>query len=186
MTEEKPKGPVVPWYMVIIGTLLSWLGLAGLADGIVEWKEWFEVGIFQHYRAVQGWVIDNLLFWFPLGLPEMAIDYCIIGVVFTRSFHFANENRRLRVSRFLGPIQIYSSYWQLSISMLAVFSLWPIILFISTLRALLNLLGSFPNEIEYSIDMTIVVFFTSALGLFIPVLFVISDIGYTFGILPAP
>ena len=67
------------WIRTIVVTALAWLGLAGLSDNIVEWQWWFEVGIMQHWRSVKEWVIAVLLDWVPFRVNPWMIDYVSIG-----------------------------------------------------------------------------------------------------------
>ena len=72
----------------IIITALAWLGLAGFADSVVTWQNWFEIGIMQHWRSVKEWVVAILLWWMPFQVPTWIIDYLFIGTIFTRGYSF--------------------------------------------------------------------------------------------------
>ncbi|WP_306113279.1 MULTISPECIES: hypothetical protein [unclassified Roseovarius] len=65
--------------------LLAWIGLSGLADGIVEWREWYEFGVMEHWRIVKAWITDTLLFWVPFNIPDWLVDSTLVGTVLLRS-----------------------------------------------------------------------------------------------------
>ena len=70
---------------IVIGTLLAWLGLAGLSDSILEWQTWFEQGIMQHWRSIKEWMIAVVLDWVPFNVKSWMIDYSTISAVVARS-----------------------------------------------------------------------------------------------------
>ena len=96
----------LPWWQVFIGLLLGWIGLAGFADNLVVWKEWFDVGIMAHWRALKYLIIDELLFWLPFRVPDWFFDYIVIGLIFGRSYFlfskgFIDDNQE-KVDRFFS------------------------------------------------------------------------------------
>src|SRR5680860_651883 len=73
------------WLFTVILIALSWLGLSGVADNIVEWRDWYEVGVIEHWRTVKTWIDENFLFWAPFRIPSWLFDFAIIGSVMLRS-----------------------------------------------------------------------------------------------------
>ncbi|MDA5094225.1 hypothetical protein O2N63_09000 [Aliiroseovarius sp. KMU-50] len=69
----------------VITTLLAWLGLAGFIDAIIEWQNWFEQGVMEHWRSTKVWIATVLFWWFPIPIPSWAIDYCVIGGIVIRA-----------------------------------------------------------------------------------------------------
>lgn len=189
MTEDRPKGPVVPWYMIIIGTLLSWLGLAGLADGIVDWREWFEIGIFNHYRAVQGWFIDSIHPYIQIKITAKSLDYFILATILFRSSIHALWDAPDFQRKGERQYQSIKEKFYLVVILIIYAAFWP---FIVTYMMIMMVVGPFIRGRDAEFDFTVssirevIKMFARKLLLFIPVLFVISDIGYTFGMLPQP
>ncbi|MEP1535136.1 MAG: hypothetical protein ABJX35_01605 [Hyphomicrobiales bacterium] len=75
----------LPIWQVVVAVLLSWIGLAGLTDGVVQWKEWFELGWMVHWRAIKAVLIEYAFFWLPFEVPTYLIDYLTIGAVTARA-----------------------------------------------------------------------------------------------------
>ncbi|MBF9029871.1 hypothetical protein HKCCE3408_05655 [Rhodobacterales bacterium HKCCE3408] len=69
------------WISLIVTTGLAWLGLAGLADAIVEWQTWFEQGVLIHWTSVKAWISVMLFSWFPFHVPHWIVDYSVVGAV---------------------------------------------------------------------------------------------------------
>ncbi|NOD67606.1 hypothetical protein [Ruegeria sp. HKCCD7303] len=92
MTEQKK--PI--WRpSVIVAILLSWLGLAGLSDAFVEWKDWFEFGVMNHWRALKTWLLQ----WVPFKVPFWFVDYIVLSAVFNRSYLSADDYTPLKSIR---------------------------------------------------------------------------------------
>ncbi len=125
---------------VVIAILLSWLGLAGLADAFVEWKLWFEFGVMNHWRALQAWVLQYV----PFSVPFWVLDYLMLGAIYNRSLllaisrNFAKEHqgpssapktRRGKVVEAiligLFSLLIGLVLWPLSLVSLCCMALWP-------------------------------------------------------------
>jgi nucleoside phosphorylase len=56
--------------------ILTILGLCGLANGIVEWREFFDYGIIRHYIELRTWLMSFL----PIRLPGWIGDYITLGL----------------------------------------------------------------------------------------------------------
>lgn len=52
-------------FRYLVGTLLAWLGLAGLADGFIVWQSWFDQGVMLHWQSMKAWISVVLLGWLP-------------------------------------------------------------------------------------------------------------------------
>lgn len=95
-------GDLVKWTVV---TLLSWLGLAGIADNVLEWQRWFDIGVLQHWTSIKVWVSVVLFSWLPFQIPSWILDYFAAGSVVARATHIdrerillADANLRARLS----------------------------------------------------------------------------------------
>ncbi|MEW7009504.1 hypothetical protein [Lentilitoribacter sp. EG35] len=126
MPEQKPKktNPIV-WVVMIC---FSWLGLAGLADNVVEWREWFDAGVIQHWRNAQRWALEHLLFWLPFQLPIWIFDYLTIGIVFGRAFVVAmlemeSENDEFRIHQ-----RNIREKFEFMVGLVILVFLWPLVL----------------------------------------------------------
>lgn len=62
------------YYWIIVGLLLSWTGIAGIVDGIIEWKIFF-IRFFEHYKYFR----NLLLGWIPFKIPTSLADYLVVG-----------------------------------------------------------------------------------------------------------
>lgn len=83
MSETKKSGLIT----TIVLTLLAWLGLAGVSDNWVEWQNWFEIGIMQHWRSVKEWLIAVVFDRMPFQVQPWMIDWVLVGSIVSRSFH---------------------------------------------------------------------------------------------------
>ena len=61
----------------LVTTLLAIIGLSGFADGFVEWREFFEVGFMENYRAFKMYILS----WIPIDVWWWVPDYCVLGGV---------------------------------------------------------------------------------------------------------
>ncbi|WP_171633190.1 hypothetical protein [Ruegeria sp. HKCCD6119] len=108
-------------------TALAWLGLAGLSDGVVEWKSWFEQGVMQHWRSVKEWITAVLLWWVPFRVPSWLIDYLVIAMIVVRTSPVPRWKENWR----FGPEDAQEKYgyipftWKLEWAMSQVFIRWP-------------------------------------------------------------
>jgi len=125
-TLDGPKISISNWRN-LIGLFFGWLGAAGLSDNIIEWKEWFEIGIMIHWRYVQGFLIDILLSITSIKFPEWSLDYIILSITFFRitglysllNFYWFH-GAALAWSIILFPLQIFTSIF--------LFIGWPLFL----------------------------------------------------------
>ena len=185
------------WMRWVIMTLLAWLGLAGLSDNIVEWLDWFEQGVMEHWRSVKEWTIAVLLWWLPFRVPSWAIDYLVISAIVLR----ASPTPRWNEGWDFGPSQAREYYgripfaWKLEWAMSHVIQRWPraVLLFFSWplflpfgfIEAIRG--RAFANEIEYDasqVRSAMVGWLTKIawVGMsFVPVLFVCSTVLYKHG-----
>lgn len=173
MTDEKK-----PFWRpsVIVAILLSWLGLAGLSDAIVEWKNWFEIGVMTHWRDVKNWLLQ----WVPFDIPSWVIDYTLLGLVYLRSVlvldhvwandevehdsdmeGVSTESKRERLRRWLDAFIIV---------FLALIS-WPLLLLSSVIQG--TKFNETDNEVRDSRRVLLV--FLATLVCFIPILFVLTN-----------
>ena len=186
-----------------LAIFLSWLGLAGIADNFVERRDWFEVGIMQHWRFFKGWLIYNVFWWLPFAVPSWVIDYFCIGVVVFRSSlhafvfgfvtkeqdveyasHASGVSKQLAKTRAMAQVVVVAT---LASAFLSLF--WPLVAPLIFYGAHLN---EQPSEnsasmIAINSDGELVLFTTDfyrrtrklilvAIGLFIPALFLFSDL----------
>jgi len=95
----------IPFWQLVVGLILSWIGLAGFIDELVVWHDWFEKGVMQHWRAIKLFLIENVFFWLPFRIPEQFFDYLALGAIFGRSYYvFAKkfmENASNKVNEFI-------------------------------------------------------------------------------------
>ena len=180
---------------------LTCLGLAGLSDAIVDWQNWFEQGVMQHWRSVKAWVTAILLWWVPFRVPSWLIDYFVISAIVVRTSPAPKWNERWR----FGPedaLEVYGYIpltWKLEWLMshmltpqrlpatLVVFILWPLLLLVAIVEVVRG--KSFAPE--YAEKTTaiekrrVTIAWLSRMGWafvsFIPVLFVCSTVLYELG-----
>ncbi|WP_425079709.1 hypothetical protein [Ruegeria denitrificans] len=62
-----------------ISLFLAILGLSGLADGLVEWREFFSYGLLRHYLELRNFCLSLV----PFHLPTWVGDYVTLGLAFT-------------------------------------------------------------------------------------------------------
>jgi len=66
-----------------VSIVFTWLSVAGIADNIIEWKQWFEVGVMEHWRAVRQYIMS----WLPFEISKFWVDYLLIGLMFATVQH---------------------------------------------------------------------------------------------------
>lgn len=111
-------------------TGLQLLGLAGLCDSIVQWNDFVQAGILNHYDQLKA----TLLFWIPPVIRGYPIDYLVVGgsVFFAKRMQFEDE-RQFYASKW-GNMQTWDDQDNFGISSkrhriknyLEAFFLWPI------------------------------------------------------------
>jgi hypothetical protein len=174
MSEHKSP----PLYIWLGGIFLSWLGFAGFADNMFEWREWFEIGVMEHWRAVKMWITKTVLFWVPFSVPSWVVDYLLLGGVFLRPYTLqtsqkaqANAEKEMRGRR----VRSYTTQHRSGLPVIwAIPTLlfWPIVLFDEVKDLLSNKLkGSENPQVEAMLKMLLV-----SLISFILLLFVVTDI----------
>ena len=160
----------------LVTILLAWLGLAGLSENIVEWQNWFQVGILTHWTALK----DALLGLLPFHVPSALIDYCVIGGMMMKSFlsriprgaiREMADMSRLRDERPDEPawmlrMKVVGGYLGIGVHLAFLILLWPLHL-LSYLRWALR------GDAE---SKGILKHFGLLLVTFIPFLFVCSNI----------
>lgn len=106
------NGSFFLWFVL---TMLTWLGLAGLSDEIVEWQAWFEQGVMQHWRSIKEWVIAILFWWVPFRVPSWLIDYFVVGAIVFRAGGAVkwNENWRYGPERALAEYGYIPLHWRI-------------------------------------------------------------------------
>jgi hypothetical protein len=177
--------------------LLAWLGLAGLSDNIVEWQDWFEQGVMDHWRSVKEWTIAVLLWWLPFRVPSWAIDYFVISVIVLR----ASPMPRWNEGWVFGPPQAREHYgripfaWKLEWAMshiiqrwpprVLMFFTWPIALPLLSIEAILGRAFSKEVKIDAGQKRRAMARWLTRIAWcgisFIPVLFVCSTVLYEHG-----
>jgi hypothetical protein len=191
---KKETGSIYTWFVM---TIIAWLSLAGLSDGIVDWRIWFEQGVMQHWRSVKEWVIAVLLWWVPFRVPSWLIDYFVLASLVIRTSPMPKWNENWRV----GPAEIVEEFgyipfiWKMEWAISHLFQRWPgvILVFIIWPVCLLFLLieairgKAFAPEVETPPNQMrgrmfgwlsrILWCFIS----FVPVLFVVSTVLYEHG-----
>jgi hypothetical protein len=173
------------------------LGLAGLSDNIVEWQDWFEQGVMEHWRSVKEWTIAVLLWWLPFRVSSWCIDYFVISAIVLR----ASPMPRWNEGWTFGPSQAREHCgrvpfsWKLEWAMshiiqrvpyrVLIFFIWPIALPVLSIEALRG--RAFAAEVEIDADRRkrdIANWLTKIAwgGIsFIPILFVCSNLLYEHG-----
>jgi hypothetical protein len=110
------------WLKPVLTTGLAWLGLAGLTDNIVEWQNWFEVGIMQHWRSVKTWIIAVLLDWVPFRVPSWGIDWLVVGSIHMRAAML--ERIKILELKFVRPYETTRSKVAFRVLAAALNTLW--------------------------------------------------------------
>lgn len=180
MNENKPS----PWYIWACTMFLAWLGLAGFADNLLEWREWFEVGIMEHWRAVKFWMTETLLFWIPFDVPSWVVDYLLLGGVFVRP-HILQSNQKAE-ARALDEmrrqkVKTYVVQRQTGIPLVWIVPtllFWPVVFFDDAKDLISNRISGVRNpQIEATLKM-----FLMSIIYFLPLLFVATDVIGTLGL----
>ncbi|MEM8631936.1 MAG: hypothetical protein AAGF74_11915 [Pseudomonadota bacterium] len=65
----------------LVGLPLAWLGLAGLVDGAVIWKDWFETGVMEVWRNAKAWMGS----FAPFDIPSWVFDYLVFCILPVRA-----------------------------------------------------------------------------------------------------
>lgn len=114
---DEPQISVSNW-RTLISLLVGWLGAAGLADNVIEWKAWFEFGVMNHWREVRGFFIETLYEYFFIYIYEWLVDYIVLSVAFFR---------------ITGTFSLLNFYWFKDIHWIWALLLFPLQLFITSL-----------------------------------------------------
>jgi len=180
-------------FMWLSALFLSWLGLAGLADNLVEWREWFDVGIMEHWRTVKLWLTETVLFWIPFSVPSWAVDYFVLGCIFMRPYIFhttqKSEDRaqeemiKKRFEEIRGGKKVtsYSVQHQSGVPVLWIIAsllFWPVVL----LDEIKDFLSNRTLGFESPQSVTIFKVVLTSIVSFVPILFVATDLIETFGL----
>ncbi|MGD9864519.1 MAG: hypothetical protein AB7S99_15040 [Pseudodonghicola sp.] len=180
-----PKNISTPWYIFLGGTAFSWLGLAGLSDNIVEWKEWFDIGVMEHWRIMKHWIAETVLFWVPFQFPDWFIDYLVLGGVFIRPYALnmniraANRVREEMKEKNETRFVVHQHSNHPAIWIVGNFLVWPASLTILLIEYMRNYLSK-QKIPEPQSHATVKLIAWSVLS-FIPILFVATDLITTFG-----
>lgn len=199
----------IPSWQIAIGVVLSWIGLSGVADGLVEWQNWFNTGWMEHWRALKSYIALNVLYWLPFRVPLWTIDYLTLGLLTLRAVYSGamelarqtNLQTRFLLSPLLLSILFWPVFWgycllsylgvvkrNLRGSLLEKYSqcegvvcrfvLFPIMMVLCVFAK--SMVAIYPARKQVSL------FIIYSLLSFIPFLFVVSDVMYTFGFHPIP
>lgn len=187
----------ITFFQTSIVIFFGWLGLAGFADNVVEWKSWFEYGIMEHWRAVKTFIISNYFYWLEFKVADFFIDYVMLGVPIARSLvhSFYQMKMSQKDPKPIFRKIIFHSIWITFLSII----MWPFIFFyiifrIATHPILIFLASRFEvfsdrgkeHSIEYNILLSCLLIIIYTLITFIPLLFVVSDLSYSTGIIKIP
>ena len=99
-TESVQLRALPGYFWAAVSFAIMCLGLAGISDGYVEWKNWIESGFMLHWRNAKQYVYDHVFFWVPFKIPPGLIDYCLIGSTFLKAMYFS-QGRQWR-KQFFG------------------------------------------------------------------------------------
>jgi hypothetical protein len=163
---------------VFIVTILAWLGLAGLSDNMIEWRDWFETGFMQHWRSIKYWLSYNLFAWIRIELPTWVFDWLLLGVIFTRSIIVADTTAR--------PLYKFKKKELAAVAVYVLCGPLTPVLYYFTYRITLGLVRQSERQSELEPALLrarnhwLVVVCFSLLG-FIPFVFVCSTLLYEFG-----
>ncbi len=83
---------------------MGWIALAGLADNLVTWKTWFEVGVMEHWRAIKeiaGFAIFDLI---DRKTPDLFFEKTVAGLTILRALHQVDKRRSLNGALFFPSI----------------------------------------------------------------------------------
>lgn len=187
--------------IVIITTSLSWIGLSGLSDGIIEWRDWYEIGVMEHWRSVRTWISGNILFWLPFHIPNWIIDSVLVGNIVLKSCvvavkmkitpdEFENQNQRDESKQRTADWPHILNQIALVLLSLAFLPLvligwgifWPIVLLIVVLNVIAN---TFKKKLPVTWRSEIIIAsgdpkdvlksFSLTILLFVPFLFMVTN-----------
>lgn len=179
---KKDRPP--PRHTLIIGILLSWIGLAGLADNIVEWQQWFEIGIIQHWRFTKAWATETCFYWLPFPIPSWLIDYSVLGSIYIRAYSYnisqkaADEYRTELSQSETSHFSIYDHSNHTAVWFIGNFAVWPVSLLLVLVDAFLDVTAR-PHRHSPQTFATIKKFILSVFAI-IPILFLATDFIKTF------
>ncbi len=174
-----------PWYVFLGSTFFSWLGLAGFADHIIEWKEWFDIGIMEHWRILKSWIAEAILFWVPFQVPDWIVDYLVLGGVFIRPYVLnmntrkANHVHELMKDKKGESFSVHQHSNHPAIWIIGNFLVWPISLTILVIEYLQNRFSKHRASAP-QVDATVKIIAWCVVS-FIPILFMASDLIATWG-----
>jgi len=96
----------------IASFVLTIVGLSGLANGIVEWREFFDYGLIKHYLELRSWAMGYLPFRLPSWVGDyvtlgLAISYPVKGIVHEAKKNIPTLEVRLKIAkRFIEKDQL--------------------------------------------------------------------------------
>ena len=190
MAEQRKRGLIV----TLVTTVLALLGLAGLFDAIVEWQNWFDQGVMQHWRSVKEWMSAVLFWWVPFHIPRWVYDYAVIGLMLARAaqYHWQDgwsdrpPKLDARMSDTAKRADLFISHYtrRFPIILFSHLLLWPVML----AHAVIMVAMQYPHADsqadwmrQRSLYRRYFVRAAYTLAAFIPVLFVCSTLLYELG-----
>lgn len=182
------KGPPRPFTLFLM-TILAWLGLSGLVDNMLDWKDWFEFGVMEHWRSAKQWLIAIAFDWLPFRVRPWLIDYMIIGAITFRSMPKSRwtqsaEFRAIQPEWALKADLVLSELFIALPKKFIAAMLWPVII----VNAFLAEIIDYGPDVEaYVVEnwrsgnrllLLRLIWYTTS---FIPFLFLVSELLYEFG-----
>lgn len=121
----------------LVTAILSLIGLSGVADGYVEWREFFETGFMEHYRAAK----EAILSWLPFEVWSWVPDYVFLGMLFA-SVSVRQYDRGLMVVD-EPSLQNVKKLRFLYLAVFYIFFLlaWPVAIILTVYQEIFHLIG---------------------------------------------
>lgn len=93
-------------FSVFFTMILGWIALAGLADNLVTWKDWFEYGFMEHWRNLKAFLGLSIFGLIDRDVPRYYFEYILLSMTFIRALSQVDKRRGLE-GALLFPAIIY-------------------------------------------------------------------------------
>ena len=122
---DRGTDPVaMPLWGYALCVLLAVVGMIGLADTVVVWREWFDLAVKVPWRDVEQAVASALMGFLPFEPPAQILDYALVGlgvapVFLTGALAFPAQTPERKGRDLDGPGRFFAC--------LALALVWPVV-----------------------------------------------------------
>lgn len=153
--------------------IFTWLSVAGIADNVVEWKKWFEIGIMEHWRTVRHYIIS----WIPFDIHQILVDYLVLGSMYSFQLHKStNTKKQIEMNNYRYSYLIIKAFDRFIFTLftfLIFAAMWPFMLFADRIE---DSRDQLENELNNRDITTTRNNFLLSLIIIIPILFIATDL----------